>query len=366
MRSTSPTLRQVGEHGRGRLDAQLDRLAQELQARRSSAARRAAAAPRMSTWKPLQMPTTGTARGRELADRVHHRREPGDRAGAQVVAVREPAGDDDRVDALRSCRRRASSSSAVAAELLDRALHVELAVRAREQHDADAARVTRSTTSYASITGLASRRSHISSTCARARFGVGARRRRAGSSCRCAPARRSCSRAPGSARSTVAPAGSAMPGRCVTSTCAVERRHASMLPSRSHCAARHVSRRRRTSRRRLAPVTQLVRLDVLARACSRSRRPACAARAVRGPSRCASMKSRTYCLSNDGGDVPGLVLLARPVARRVGRHHLVDHDDLAVALAELELRVGEDQAAALARARAPRSYSRSERSRSCS
>ena len=65
------------------------------------------------------------------------------------------------------------------------------------------------------------------------------------------------------------------------------------------------------------------------------------------------MKSRTYCLSNDGGEVPTRYVVARPVARRVGRHHLVDDDDLAVELAELELGVGEDQAAALARARAP-------------
>ena len=37
--------------------------------------------------------------GGELGDRLHHRREAGDRAGAQVVAVGEAAGHDDRVDA---------------------------------------------------------------------------------------------------------------------------------------------------------------------------------------------------------------------------------------------------------------------------
>ena len=37
----------------------------------------------------------------ELDHRLHHRREPGDRAGAQIVAVGEAAGDDDRVDALQ-------------------------------------------------------------------------------------------------------------------------------------------------------------------------------------------------------------------------------------------------------------------------
>ena len=37
----------------------------------------------------------------ELRDRLHHRREPRDRPGAQVVAVGEAAGDDHRVDALQ-------------------------------------------------------------------------------------------------------------------------------------------------------------------------------------------------------------------------------------------------------------------------
>ena len=37
-------------------------------------------------------------------------------------------------------------------------------------------------------------------------------------------------------------------------------------------------------------------------------------------------------MSNDGGDVPGWYSSDRPVARRVGRHHLVDHEDLVVEL----------------------------------
>ena len=37
----------------------------------------------------------------ELDHRLHHRREAGDRAGAQIVAVGEAAGDDDGVDALQ-------------------------------------------------------------------------------------------------------------------------------------------------------------------------------------------------------------------------------------------------------------------------
>ena len=37
----------------------------------------------------------------ELGHGLHHRREAGDRAGAEVVAVGEAAGDDDGVDALQ-------------------------------------------------------------------------------------------------------------------------------------------------------------------------------------------------------------------------------------------------------------------------
>ena len=62
-------------------------------------------------------------------------------------------------------------------------------------------------------------------------------------------------------------------------------------------------------------------------------------------------QSRTYCLSYDGCGVPGLVAIGRPEARRVRRQHLVgEHDracpDLALpAASELELRVGQDDAA---------------------
>ena len=39
--------------------------------------------------------------GRELRERLHHRREAGDRARAQVVAIREATGHDHRVDTLQ-------------------------------------------------------------------------------------------------------------------------------------------------------------------------------------------------------------------------------------------------------------------------
>ena len=51
-------------------------------------------------WKPLQMPSTGMPAAGRVDDLGHHRREAGDRAAAQVVAVGEPAGQHDRVDAL--------------------------------------------------------------------------------------------------------------------------------------------------------------------------------------------------------------------------------------------------------------------------
>jgi hypothetical protein len=57
-------------------------------------------------------------------------------------------------------------------------------------------------------------------------------------------------------------------------------------------------------------------------------------------------QSRTYCLSKLGCPRPGLVAVGRPVARRVGREHLVADDQLVLGIeAELELRVGEDHPA---------------------
>ena len=54
-----------------------------------------------STWKPLQMPSTSPPWRGEALDLHHDRREARERAGAQVVAVGEAAGDDHRVDALQ-------------------------------------------------------------------------------------------------------------------------------------------------------------------------------------------------------------------------------------------------------------------------
>ena len=64
-----------------------------------------------STWKPLQMPSTGPPSLANAIDRLHQRREARDRADAQVVAVGEAAGDDDRVDAAAGRGRRARAAA---------------------------------------------------------------------------------------------------------------------------------------------------------------------------------------------------------------------------------------------------------------
>ena len=57
-----------------------------------------------------------------------------------------------------------------------------------------------------------------------------------------------------------------------------------------------------------------------------------------------SSQSRTNCLSNDGCAASRLVPVGGPEPRAVGRQHFVDQDDLAAAVAEFELRVGDDDA----------------------
>src|SRR5262249_43523276 len=49
--------------------------------------------------KPVADTKDGAAFGGKLHDRFHDWREPRDRAGAQVIAVREPAGQDDEIRA---------------------------------------------------------------------------------------------------------------------------------------------------------------------------------------------------------------------------------------------------------------------------
>ena len=167
----------VGEHGRRRLHAQLDRLAQELQAR--VLLQRAGQQPGLGEHlETVADADHRTARGREFADRGHHRREAGQRAGAEVVAVREAAGNDDRVDAVDG-RVGVPAQLRFRAQALDRPHHVELAVGARELHHPDVRAHDDCSnaaidTSYDSITGFASSRSHISSTWRRAASASGA------------------------------------------------------------------------------------------------------------------------------------------------------------------------------------------------
>ena len=98
-----------------------------------------------STWKPLQIPSTRPPSRANVDHRLHHRREARDRADAQVVAVGEPAGDDDGVDAVEVAvgvpeehrpRRRARGQQ-----------RVDLVAGAREADDAELHRATASTIS---------------------------------------------------------------------------------------------------------------------------------------------------------------------------------------------------------------------------
>ena len=109
------------------------------------------------TWKPLQMPEHEPAVSREALDLAHDRREPRDRADAQVVAVGEAAGDDHRVGAAQVGvgvpQQLGLADAAGGGE------RVALVARARELHDAKLHWI-----SYSSISGLVSKRSHISPT----------------------------------------------------------------------------------------------------------------------------------------------------------------------------------------------------------
>ena len=85
------------------------------------------------------MPRTRPPLGREVRDRPHDRAEPGDDPGPHVVAVREPAGQDDRGDALERGLLVPQDDRLGAGEVegVDR---VAVAVAAREDDDPDADR----------------------------------------------------------------------------------------------------------------------------------------------------------------------------------------------------------------------------------
>src|SRR5262249_47955773 len=112
--------------------------------------------------EPVADPQNRQPFARSFDDRLHGRREPGDRAAAQVVAVREAAGEDHRVDAAQVgivVPQRAIPAPGQA----DRAARVAVVERTGERDDPDPHWAPSSTrTVKSSITGLASRRSAIS------------------------------------------------------------------------------------------------------------------------------------------------------------------------------------------------------------
>ena len=112
-----PTVGLVGEHRRDRLDPEVDRLAEELQP--GVLLQRAREEPGLAEHLEAVADADDRAAGAGvLGHRIHHRREPGDRPGPQVVAVGEPAGDHHRVDTVHRGVG-VEQQLGVAAELLD-------------------------------------------------------------------------------------------------------------------------------------------------------------------------------------------------------------------------------------------------------
>ena len=89
--------------------------------------------------EPVADPEHRPAAVGERGDRPHHRAEPRDDAGAQVVAVREAAGQQDPVHAVE-IRRLVPQDHRLRAGERDGVDRVDVAVGAREQDDADAGR----------------------------------------------------------------------------------------------------------------------------------------------------------------------------------------------------------------------------------
>ena len=86
--------------------------------------------------KPVADPEDGSSLGGELGDGAHRGREPRHRAGAQVVAVREPAGEDDGVQ-FRELVVAVPDELRVRSERRESPGRVTVVVRAGEDDDAD-------------------------------------------------------------------------------------------------------------------------------------------------------------------------------------------------------------------------------------
>ena len=174
----------------------------------------------------------------EGLDGAHHRREARDGAGPQVVAVREPAGQNHGVRPPE-VGLGVPHQAVLPAEHLGRHVReVALAPGAGKDHHRDARAATpttvtrrhhsampacssaRSSQLAVSITGFASRRRHISATAASACCMVGGRRRRCASACRCGPRSPVVARASAARTRSSAPPGRRCPHRSATWTSA--------------------------------------------------------------------------------------------------------------------------------------------------
>src|SRR5215213_2113997 len=150
-----------GEQRLVRLHSQVDRRTDELQRRVSEQG--TGKQPRLAG----DLEAVAEAHHRRAALRVlhhlpHDRAEPCDRAGAEIVAVAEPAGEDDDVAALQIVVFVPEVGCLFAERLDDGLERVVVAVRAGKGHDSELHDGVTSAISKSSVTGLASRRSHIS------------------------------------------------------------------------------------------------------------------------------------------------------------------------------------------------------------
>src|SRR5438105_6767175 len=205
------------EHRPCAVDPDLDRAAQELQARvlLQGTGEQAGLSEDLETVADAQHRPACLC---ELADGTHQRAEPGDGARAQIVAVGEAAREDDGVDVAQGVVA-VPQQLGLTAGGTDGFDHVVLAVRARKDDDADVHYVAPPSMvmSAASITGFVRKRWQRSSTRDRAVSTSGASTVKRMALPTRTPSTPSNPRA-GRARSMVAPWGSAMPGRNVTST----------------------------------------------------------------------------------------------------------------------------------------------------
>src|SRR6185437_13135666 len=98
---------------------------------------------------------------REGDDVLHHGAEPRDRAGPQVIAVTEAAGQDDHVAVVQVVMLVPEKGRPFAESVDDGTVGVVVAVRAGKGDDAELHAASTVAISKSSVTGFASRRSHM-------------------------------------------------------------------------------------------------------------------------------------------------------------------------------------------------------------